>query len=212
MHDANETIGELSRNYADVVTKLEALLQEKEQLQQALQKADEKLAATALTDSVCGLPNERAFREAMIRDLARADRSRTHIALIVVEIDNLRRITEQAGPTGADQALGIVAEVLLGCIRVSDVIARVGAETFAMLLPNTSLQGALVVAERACKRVAESSFSTPSGAFHVTASIGLAATMGPQCRDQADALLAAAENGLVMAKNAGRNRVMVGSL
>ena len=191
--------------------KLETLLQEKELLQDALQKADEKLASTALTDNVSGLPNERAFREALTRDLARADRSRTHISLVLVEIDHFKAFAELAGPLGVDQALVSVAEVLLSCIRVSDVIARISPEIFAMLLPTTNLQGALVVAERACKRVGEGTYSTPSGGFRVTVSIGLAATMGPQCRDQADALLAAAENGLILARNAGRNRVMVGS-
>jgi diguanylate cyclase (GGDEF)-like protein len=211
LRDTNEAMGELSRNYAEVVAKLEALLVEKEQLVKALKGADEKLASTALTDTVCGLPNRRAFQDALARDLARADRSRTHIALIVLEIDNFRQLSELAGPSAVDQALGIAAEVLLSCVRVSDVLARVSPDTFAMLLPTTNLQGALVVAERACKRLADNSFSTASGSFHITVSVGVAATMGP-CRDQSDALLAAAENGLSMAKSAGRNRVMVGSL
>jgi diguanylate cyclase (GGDEF)-like protein len=212
LYDKDETIGELSRNYAEVVSKLESLLQEKEQLVQALQGADEKLASTALTDTASGLPNGRAFRDALNRDLARADRSRTHIALVVLELDNFKQFAEQAGPSVVDQALGVVAEVLLSCVRVSDVLARVSAEGFAMLLPTTSLQGALVVADRACKRLADNLFETASGSFSITASIGVVATMGPHCRDQADALLAAAENGLAMAKSAGRNRVMVGSL
>jgi two-component system, cell cycle response regulator len=212
LRDTNEAMGELSRNYAEVVAKLESLLLEKEQLVKALKGADEKLATTALTDTVSGLPNQRAFRDALNRDLARADRSRTHVGLIVLEIDNFRQLSELAGPAAIDQALGIVAEVLLSCVRVSDVLARLNADTFAMLLPTTNLQGALVVAERACKRLADNSFSTASGSFHITVSVGVAATMGPHCRDQSDALLAAAENGLSMAKSAGRNRVMVGSL
>lgn len=212
LHNTDETIGELSRNYAEVVGQLETLLQEKERLQQALQKADEKLANTALVDDVSGLPNERAFREALTRDLARADRSRTHLSLMLVEIDHFKAFAELAGPAGVDQALGSISEVLLSCIRVSDVIARIGSDVFALLLPATHLEGALIVAERACGRVADGNYTTPSGGFRVTVSIGVAATMGPQCRDQADALLAAAENGLVLARNAGRNRVMVGSL
>ena len=212
LRDTNEAIGELSRNYAEVVTKLEGLLLERDQLVKALKGADDRLANVALTDTVSGLPNSRAFRDALNRDLARADRSRTHIGLVLIELDNFRQFSEQAAPSGVDQALGVVAEVLASCVRVSDVLARLGPDSFAMLLPSTSLQGTLVVAERACKRLAENSFTTGSGSYQITASIGVAATMGPHCRDQADALLAAAENGLAMAKHAGRNRVMVGAL
>jgi two-component system, cell cycle response regulator len=212
LRDTNEAMGELSRNYSDVVDKLEKLLQEKEQLLRRLAGADEKLAATALTDSVSGLPNGRAFRDALNRDLARADRSRTHIALVMLELDNFKELSELAGQAAVDQTLGIVSEVLLSCVRISDVLARVTGERFAMLLPSTNLQGALVVAERACKRISENSFITAAGSFHITASVGVAATMGPHCRDQSEALLAAAENGLVLAHNAGKNRVMVGSL
>jgi diguanylate cyclase (GGDEF)-like protein len=211
LYNTQETIGELNRNYSEVVHKLESLLKEKEQLALALLKADQKLAGLALTDDVCGLPNARAFREALVRDLARADRSKTHIALVLVELDNFRRVSEKAGPAAADKLLSGSAEILQSCVRTSDVLARVGPETFAMLLPSTSLQGAIVVADRACSRLAQRYAGEPEP-LRLTASVGVAATMGPQCRDQADALLSAAENGLAMAKNAGRNRVMVGSL
>ena len=212
LRDTNEAIGELSRNYTEVVAKLEALIAEKEQLVKALKSADDRHANVALTDSVSGLPNGRAFRDALNRDLARADRSRTHVGLVLLEVDNFKQLAELTGPAALDQVLGVVAEVMSSCVRVSDVLARIGSETFAMLLPSTSLQGTLVVAERACKRLAENSFSTASGSFKLTVSVGVAATMGPHCRDQSDALLTAAENGLAMAKHAGRNRVMVGSL
>jgi diguanylate cyclase (GGDEF)-like protein len=212
LRDTNEAMGELSRNYAEVVSKLEALIAEKEQLVKALKSTDEKYANVALTDSASGLPNGRAFRDSLKRDLARADRSRTHIGLVLLEIDSFKQLAELAGTAAVDQVLGVVAEVMWSCVRVSDVLARIGPDSFAMLLPSTSLQGTLVVAERACKRLGESSLSTASGSFHVTVSVGVAATMGPHCRDQADALLSAAENGVAMAKHAGRNRVMVGSL
>jgi len=212
LRDTTEAITELSRNYAEVVTKLETLVKEKEQLHSALLKADEKLATMALTDSVCGLPNHRAFREALLRDLARADRSKTQVALVVLDLDEFQQVNASYGPAAADLVLAGVAEVLLSCVRTSDVLARVGGEKFALLLPSTNLQGALVVAERVRVRVAERSFQGPRGAFHVTASIGVAVTMGPNCRTHDAVLLNAAESGLNMAKQSGRNKVMVGSI
>lgn len=212
LHDTNEAMGELSRNYADVVNKLEALVKEKDQLHKALQKADEKLATLALTDSVSGLPNHRAFREALARDLARADRSKTHIALVVLDLDHFQQVNETHGPSAADLVLGGVSEELLDSVRVSDVLARVGGEKFALLLPATNLQGAMIVAERVRTRIAERTFNGPRGPFHVTASVGVAVMLGPNCRGRADAILNAAESGLNLAKQGGRNRVMVGSV
>lgn len=212
LRDTNEAMGELNRNYAEVVTKLESLLHEKETLHQALRAADEKLATLALTDSLSGLPNHRAFQELLTRDLARADRSKTNIALLLVDIDHFAHVNQTHGPSAADTVLGGVAEILLSCVRTSDVLARAGGETFAMLLPATNLQGAMVVAERARARIAERSFSSSKGTFEVTASLGVSVTMGPNCRTLGPALLNAAERGLEMAKQAGRNRIMVGSL
>ena len=81
-----------------------------------------------------------------------------------------------------------------------------------MILLNTNLQGAMVVAERARSQIAARAFQGVNGEFFVTASLGLAITMGPGCRGREDALMTAAESGLTMAKQAGRNRFMVGSL
>jgi diguanylate cyclase (GGDEF)-like protein len=211
MHDKDEQLGDLNRNYAEVVGKLESLLAEKEALQKQLHDADEKLATMSLTDSVSGLPNHRAFREALARDLARADRSKTHIALLLVDVDHFERVNEVHGLRAADSVLAGVAEVLLQCVRTSDVLARVGPEKFALLLPATNLQGAMVVAERARVRLCEREFQSSRGVFSITGSLGLAVTMGPDCRGRESALLAAAETGLVLAKQAG-NRIMVGSM
>jgi diguanylate cyclase (GGDEF)-like protein len=101
---------------------------------------------------------------------------------------------------------------LLDSVRLSDVLARVGGEKFALLLPSTNLQGALIVAERVRTRIAERTFTGPRGPFHVTASIGVAVMLGPNCRGRDGAILDAAESGLNLAKQAGRNRVMVGSV
>ncbi|MEY4577553.1 MAG: hypothetical protein RL701_2256, partial [Pseudomonadota bacterium] len=209
LRDSTETIGELNRNYSEVVTKLEALVVERDQLQQELRRADEKLATMALTDSVSGLPNHRAFREALTRDLARADRANTHVALIVVDLDQFQQVNAEYGPSAADLVLAGVSEELLGCVRVSDVLARIAGETFALLLPNTNLPGAMVVAERARARISERNFVGPRGAFQVTASLGVAVTLGPEIRGRPGALLTAAERGVEQARKTG-DRVVLG--
>jgi two-component system, cell cycle response regulator len=212
LRDADQALGELTRNYSEVVLKLETLLQEKEQLSNALKEADEKLSSLALTDGVSGLPNQRAFREALLRDLARADRSETPVAVLALDIDHFAELTEQQGQSAADVVLSAIAEILLRCIRTSDVAARIGGERFALLLPNTNIQGAYVVAERVRAQLSAWTFMGARGQFTITVSIGVAVTAGPECRGREDALFAAAESGLEMAEQAGHNRVMVGSL
>jgi two-component system cell cycle response regulator len=212
LRDTNEALIDLNRNYADVVAKLEALLLEKDQLAAALKQADEKLSTLALTDELTGLPNHRAFREALIRDLARADRASTAVAVIVLEVDLFAQLKQTQGLSAGDSVLYAIAEVVHRAVRTSDVPARVGNEKFALILPNTNVQGAMVVAERARALLSAYSFTGSHGEFQVTASLGIAVTSGPGCRGREDALIAAADGGLEMAKQAGRNRFMVGSL
>jgi diguanylate cyclase (GGDEF)-like protein len=212
LRDANEALGELNRNYNDVVAKLEAVLRENEQLSAALRAADEKLSSLALSDALCGLPNRRAFHDALLRDLARADRTEQPIALLVLDVDHFEEINREHGQQSTDLVLIGLAQIMLRCVRVSDVAARIRSEAFAALLPNTNLQGALVVAKRMQAQLAERTFTGPKVAFPVTISIGVAVTSGPGCRGRNEALLAAAEDGLEIAKQNGRNRTMLGSL
>jgi two-component system, cell cycle response regulator len=212
LRDTKGALNELNKSYAETVNKLESLLKEREQLAAALKAADEKLATLALTDSLTGLPNHRAFREALVRDLARADRARAPLSLIVLDVDHFAQINQSYGNTAADMVLRAIAEVVQQAVRTSDVPARIGGEKFALILPNTNLQGAMVVAERARTQLLQRKFAAGSGEFAVSASLGIAVTTGPGCRGREDALLVAAESGLQMAKQAGRNRFMVGSL
>jgi diguanylate cyclase (GGDEF)-like protein len=194
-----------------VVSKLEALVQEKEALQRELTRADEQLASMALTDAVSGLPNQRAFRDALARDLARGARGGTHVALILVELDDFAQVSAAHGPSAADLVLVGISEELLRCVRASDVLGHLDAERFAMLLPNTNLQGAMVVADRARSKLAARTFHGSDGPFQVTACLGVAVLTGAECRGQEGELLSAAESGLSTAKATGRSRIMVGS-
>jgi len=212
LRGANEALGELNRNYSDVVAKLEAVLRENEQLSAALRSADEKLSSLALSDGLCGMPNQRAFRESLLRDLARADRFEQPIALLMLDIDHFEQINREHGQQAADLVLIGLAQIILRCVRVSDFAARVRGEAFAAVLPNTNLQGALVVAKRVQAQLSERTFTGPELAFPVTVSIGVAVTSGPDCRGRDAALIAAAEDGLEIAKRSGRNRTMLGSL
>jgi diguanylate cyclase (GGDEF)-like protein len=109
-----------------------------------------------------------------------------------------------------DAVLVGIARRLDGMTRQVDVVARLGGEELAVLLPHTGRPGSMTVAKELCRAVASEPVETPAGPIHVTASLGVAAF--PQCGDGPDALMAAADAALYRAKAAGKNRVEAASV
>jgi diguanylate cyclase (GGDEF)-like protein len=166
-------------------------------------EANERLARLAMSDPLTGLANHRAFRDALDAEVERARRHSRPLALAVIDIDHFKSVNDTHGHIAGDQALVEVAARLTGSSRRGDVLARVGGEEFAWLLPETDLAGARRVAERARRAVA----ARPVGAIgRVTVSIGLAelaqATGGTDLHRRAD-------RALYAAKRAGRDRSVV---
>nr|WKF59479.1 Phytochrome-like protein cph2 [Paraburkholderia busanensis] len=171
--------------------------------------AEAALQRIAATDALTGLGNRRAFDERLAQEWRRAQREHTSLALLFIDIDHFKRFNDTYGHAVGDEVLAVVAErIMSGTRRADDLPARYGGEEFAVLLPNTTLDGALKVAEKIRKRVEAAGLAnqgTQTG--HVTVSIGCAACLPPEGGDAA-ALLAAADAQLYAAKDAGRNRVM----
>jgi diguanylate cyclase (GGDEF)-like protein len=213
LRDANGAINELNRSYHEVMSNLQAVLQEKEKLAAELKQASEELSTLALTDRLTGLANNRAFQESLARDMARADRQAAAISVLVLDLDDLKRFNELYGQATGDAALKAVSEVLVQATRVSDLLARIGGDEFALILPNTDVQGAKIVADRIRSNVEQRDIEGPKkGSLRVSVSVGLAMTKGPGCRGREQAMFDAAAQALLMAKQAGKNRVQVGSL
>jgi two-component system cell cycle response regulator len=212
LRDANGAISELNRNYNEVLQNLEAVLKEKERLAAELSQASEKLRSLPLSDGLTGLANRRAFEDALARDVARADRQSLPLTVLVVDIDDLQRLNEAQGHAAGDLALRTLTEVLVQATRVSDVVARIGGDEFALILPNTNVQGAQVVAERIRNNIRERDLEGQNGGFRISVSIGVAMTSGPGCRGREQALFDAAAQAMLIAKAAGKDRHQVGSL
>ncbi len=172
-------------------------------LLEQLQRVDElnrALAELATTDSLTGLRNRRAFDHSLALELAIVERHRSPLSLLMLDVDHFKRINDRLGHDAGDQVLQMIGQVLSAGARVIDIVARVGGEEFAVLLPNTGAQGAFEVAERMRLAVAQ----TPGAHGGVTISIG-AVTL--QDGEAACSLYARADAALYAAKEAGRNRV-----
>jgi diguanylate cyclase (GGDEF)-like protein len=212
LRDSSGAITELKTSYNEVLQNLESVLREKERLAAELMQLSEKMRTMPLSDGLTGLANRRAFEDALARDVARADRAGLALSVLVIDVDDLQRVNDTAGHTTGDTALRIITEVLVQATRVSDVVARIGGDEFALILPNTPVQGAQVVAERILSNLRGRELESPQGGFRVSVSIGVAMTSGPGCRGREQALFDAAAQAMLFAKAAGKDRHQIGSL
>ncbi len=168
-----------------------------------LSRANARLGQQNLTDALTSIPNRRAYDQKLIEEHARAKRTGSALALLLIDIDLFKQYNDTFGHPAGDTALQSVARVLLSSLRPYDFLARYGGEEFVIILPATELADAVLVAERVRGLVAGSEF--PHRKF--TISIGVA-----RLNAEADlkALVQAADNGLYHAKASGRNKVLVG--
>ena len=212
LRDVNAALLDINQHYTTLVARLEALLVEKQRLSEELHAANEKLRVLALFDELTGLANRRSFWESLRSNLALADRRAGPLSLLLFDADHFKQINDGYGHGAGDAVLREIASLIVQSTRVSDVAGRVGGEEFALLLPDTPLEGAAVVAERVRVRLAEREWRFASTALRVTISAGVAAIHGPGCRGKEELLFDAADRALYQAKRQGRNRIHLGAL
>jgi len=164
------------------------------------------LADLARRDALTGLSNRRAFEENLAREVARARRSGTALAVVVLDIDHFKRVNDTHGHAAGDLVLAEVAARAQRALRAEDLLARTGGEELAALLPGATLAAAAEVAERIRRAVADTAIPVAATAIDVSVSLGCAA-LGAEERDGAS-LLARGDARLYDAKRAGRTRVV----
>jgi diguanylate cyclase (GGDEF)-like protein len=161
-----------------------------------------RLESDARTDPLTGIDNRRALRDEFERELARSERTRRPLALVVLDLDHFKRYNDAFGHPTGDRALKQVAMILEDITRSVEVTARIGGEEFAIVAPDTDEAGGIALAERLRLGVqSEFAGSDPP----LTLSCGVAVHSPGQPRY--DDLIEAADRALYAAKRAGRNRV-----
>jgi diguanylate cyclase (GGDEF)-like protein len=167
----------------------------------------ERLRNLALRDSLTGLYNRRFLEEMLARLCADAERRKTPVSAIMMDLDHFKKLNDQHGHAAGDAALRDVAAAILSCLRSVDVACRYGGEEFAVLLPDCSVMAAAAKAEQIRSRVSE--MTTAAGAA-ITISLGVA-SISETCVGLPD-LLPTADAALYEAKQQGRDRVVVAPL
>jgi diguanylate cyclase (GGDEF)-like protein len=166
----------------------------------------EQLERLATTDGMTGIFNRRHFLALADREWRRSKRYQRPLSLLMIDIDLFKSINDRFGHEMGDQVIMRLASIARERKRDSDVLARIGGEEFALLLPETDLQQAHIVAERLREDVARTPLVAAQGVVPTTISIGVATTAS-HMSGIAD-LMKSADQALYDAKNAGRNRVV----
>jgi two-component system, cell cycle response regulator len=178
-------------------------------LEQALRDTIAERSRAAATDVLTGGHNRRYFAKQMGRELKRCERFDFALSVLMLDIDHFKSINDRYGHAIGDEVLRqFHNRIRYALPRDYDWVARLGGEEFVVVLPQTDVAGAKVVAERLCRAVASSPFHVSGADLSVTVSIGLAAlsTLGADSERNAQSLLDQADQFLYRSKISGRNR------
>ena len=171
-----------------------------------LKEARDRAEKLARTDFLTGLDNRRAFFDKADIFLAQAQRQNQFVSVIMMDLDHFKQINDTHGHAAGDAVLIAMAEILRNIVRKSDPVARIGGEEFAVLMPQTPVEEATMLAERLRSAVEKEKVYYNSISIQFTLSLGVVG-----CEDGSvsiDSLMTAADHALYRAKEAGRNRVV----
>jgi diguanylate cyclase (GGDEF)-like protein len=225
-------MGEFSVAFNDMVTRLdESLRQIKEKeaeltrvnqelrqevelrrsTEESLRQSEELFRQLAVTDPLTGIHNRRYFYQLARMELERSCRYHHALAVVMFDVDHFKRVNDHYGHAIGDQVLQTLAGLVRNCLRSNDIFARYGGEEFIMLLPETDLQAASLLADRVRRQVAEKPLVIEPNQVAITISAGCSALdhsvqpLFPQPK-ALDLLIDCADKALYQAKRAGRNR------
>ena len=169
-------------------------------------KLFEKIQHQATTDGLTGLANHKTFYEILEKELWRSRRYGGQISLIMIDVDNLKKINDTYGHRAGDKVIREISRKIKECIRQIDTAARYGGDEFAVILPNTQLADAIIVAERMVEAVAHSPAIWKKDQISLSISVGL----GQYDADtNPEDITSGSDRALYTAKKAGKNTVRI---
>lgn len=211
-HDSEDEVGfliktfnELTKEIAVSRVKLESINRKLELKNNELEQLNSRLEHLSVTDELTGLYNYRHFQTLLNEEIKRVERNAYPLSLVLMDLDSFKKVNDRYGHKTGDDYLCYLSKILRGLVRETDVLARYGGEEFAILLPHTDIKGSKRFAEKLCRMVESSHFTTESGEkLHGTVSIGVSEYRGDPLRFFEDA-----DKGLYESKRNGKNQVTI---
>ena len=170
----------------------------------ALQAANQELEYLSRFDTLTGLPNRRDISEKMAYQLKLSNRNQQPFGLLMLDVDHFKKFNDQYGHQCGDFVLKALAKLMESLKREQDTVARWGGEEFIILLPDTDLKGALIMAERLRSAVENHTFNDGVNRHQLTITVG--ATVFDLLSHQIDQTIRKADTALYWGKEQGRNR------
>ncbi|MCP5071115.1 MAG: GGDEF domain-containing protein, partial [bacterium] len=195
----------LARAVDELGTQLDESRRELVARNHQLEQANEVLEQLSITDGLTRLHNHRHFQDHYLSETRRSDRTGHPLCLVLIDIDDFKRLNDDFGHSVGDRVLSGVAMVMNEQVRETDYLARYGGEEFAMLLPETTLEGAIQLAEKLRFAVAAARFDIPGAADPVRVTVSLGVALFSNSPDET---FNAADRALYDAKASGKDCVV----
>jgi two-component system cell cycle response regulator len=175
-------------------------------LQDKINTKRQELEALAVTDELTGLLNHRAMQQRLRDEFIRAQRYNEPLSVIMVDVDNFKKINDTFGHLYGDRVLEKLAQLLKKAVREIDIVARYGGDEFLIILPQTHFSGSLAVADRIWRAAGAETLATKKEALPLTVSVGVSFFPNKNVTS-VEELVNFADQALYQAKREGRNRI-----
>ena len=195
-------VGYLTDVFNHMVYRLRDGRAELDRINETLRRQNEELELLSTTDSLTGLSNHRSLMNRLDAEVARFRKDKRGFSVLVGDVDHFKQYNDAFGHPAGDEVLQRIAEIMRDSTRKNDCCARYGGEEFVIILPDTAIADALDTAEHIRARVAAKKFNGRK----MTLSIGVASF--PEDADDAEAIIAVADEALYQAKREGRDRTV----
>ncbi|MFT4518791.1 MAG: two-component system cell cycle response regulator [Halioglobus sp.] len=210
LQEANIRLSILNLDYDQVNKELVKAKLSLEKMAKELQEKNESLRTLADMDGLTGIYNNRFFQSALDKEINRTCRKKNNLSLVLLDVDHFKRFNDDYGHLVGDFVLAEISKVMQLCIREYDTLARYGGEEFVLVLPETTGEEALMVAEKLRSSIEKARLKEGREEYYVTASFGVSTMLGSEEGFPGKTeLIRMADVALYEAKKKGRNQTVV---